>query len=82
MVRVGGAQRHSQGQRSVDSKPGKETQRWRHAVGGSERRGCEEKRLTGQRGGGNAGTRRRRGTETAGCRDALRHVERAGLKSP
>ena len=42
MVRVGGAQRHSQGQRSVDSKPGKETQRWRHAVGGSERRGCEE----------------------------------------
>ena len=58
------------------------TQRWRHAVRGSERRGCAEKRLTGQRGGRNAGTRRRRRAETAGCRDALRHVERDGLREP
>lgn len=86
MVRGRGeTQRHSEGQRFVDSKPRKETEtrsqrgseRW--GCGNGEDTGCIETE-TGQREGENVGTQRRLGTETERCRDAMRHVERDRLR--
>ena len=90
MVRGRGeTQRHSEGQRSVDSKPREKTQRRRHGVKEVARDGdvetgktqdVERQRPTGQREGENVGTQRRLGTETERCIDAMRHVERDRLR--